>query len=104
VRVTEPPPDHKYRPSIDTLFRSAAEVGAESGVAVAGAVLTGMGSDGREGVAALKRAGAITLAESQRTAVIFGMPKEAIATGHIDRVLDLPALIDALIRFGREGR
>lgn len=94
----------KYRPSVDALFQSAALSAPEVGVGVAAAVLTGMGADGREGIVALRKAGALTLAESQETAVIWGMPKEAIDTGRVERVLPIDDLADALVRFGREGR
>ena len=68
------------------------------------AVLTGMGNDGAAGIAQLKDAGAVTVAESPQSAVIFGMPKEAIATGKVDRVLDLAQVAEALVKFGRDGR
>jgi two-component system chemotaxis response regulator CheB len=102
VHLVPPQSNRKYHPSVDALFASVAAV-APAGVGVVGAVLTGMGNDGEEGVSELKKAGALTLAESQRTSVIFGMPREAIRTGHIDRVLDLPELIDALVQFGWDG-
>jgi two-component system chemotaxis response regulator CheB len=104
VRVVNGGPERKYRPSVDALFESAASATKGSAVGVAGAVLTGMGADGKEGVVALHAAGALTLAESPETAVIWGMPKEAIDTGKVARVLPLDALIEALVRFGREGR
>jgi len=102
ARVMTGAPNGRYRPSVDALFQSAAI--AAGPVGVASAVLTGMGVDGREGTVALSKAGALTLAESQETAVIWGMPKEAIDTGKVSRVLPLEALADALVRFGRDGR
>ena len=104
VRVLTGHSTRKYRPSVDALFESAAALGPELGVGVAGAVLTGMGADGREGIVSLHKAGALTLAESPETAVIWGMPKEAIDTGRVSRVLPLDAIIESLVRFGREGR
>lgn len=101
VSTIEP---RKYRPSVDALFESAALAAPEVGVGLVAAVLTGMGADGREGIVSLRKAGALTLAESQETAVIWGMPKEAIDTGRVERVLPLDDLADALVRFGREGR
>jgi two-component system chemotaxis response regulator CheB len=86
----------RHRPSVDALFASAAEAAGDRVCAV---VLTGMGSDGRAGVAAVKAAGGTTLAESERTAVVYGMPKEAAATGHVDEVLPLDELADRLVRF-----
>jgi two-component system, chemotaxis family, protein-glutamate methylesterase/glutaminase len=74
------------QPSGDILFESIAEV---AGTGTIGAVLTGMGADGAKGLAILKRSGGITIAESERTAVVFGMPNEAIRTGMVDYVLPL---------------
>ena len=76
----------KYSPSADRLFQSAAK---RYGAAALALVLTGMGDDGREGVQAIKAAGGSVIAESESTAVIFGMPQQAIRTGAVDRVLPL---------------
>jgi two-component system chemotaxis response regulator CheB len=88
----------KYIPSIDALFESIAL--AEGGRA-AGVILTGMGNDGRSGMLSLKKAGATTIAESEETAVIWGMPKEAIEAGAARHVLALDRIADALSRFAR---
>jgi two-component system chemotaxis response regulator CheB len=104
VRVVPSPPEHRYRPSVDALFDSVAEVLRVEKLPTMGVVLTGMGNDGAQGIAGLKDAGAVTVAESPQSAVIFGMPKEAIATGKVDRVLDIAGISDALIRFGKDGR
>jgi two-component system chemotaxis response regulator CheB len=97
LRVTEPKPgERRYCPSIDLLFESAAGV---LGDRVCGVVLTGMGSDGREGLGRIKRAGGLTLAESEETAVVYGMPREAIAAGRVDEVLPLDAIAARLVRF-----
>lgn len=88
----------KYVPSIDMLFSSAAEVAGSDVLAI---LLTGMGTDGCEGVRAVKAAGGKTVAESEETAVIFGMPKEAIASGGVDSVLRLEEIADEVIRFGQ---
>jgi two-component system, chemotaxis family, protein-glutamate methylesterase/glutaminase len=89
--------DDLYSPGVDRLFRSAAQA---AGRAVLAVVLTGMGSDGRDGVVAVRRAGGRTLAESEESAVVFGMPREAALTGSIDEVhalSDLPASIVRLL-------
>lgn len=65
-------PVHYQRPAVDVLFQSAAKL---SGVPMAAAILTGMGSDGAAGLLALRKAGAMTFAEDERSCVVFGMPE-----------------------------
>ena len=86
TRIAEPEAREKYAPSVDRLFLSAAKHYGRSLVAL---VLTGMGDDGRKGVKAVKDAGGYVVAESEETAVIFGMPQQAIRTGSVDSVLPL---------------
>lgn len=86
----------RYVPSIDRMLTSAAEVFGGECMAV---ILTGMGDDGREGIVAVKEAGGVTVAESADTAVIFGMPEEAIGTGCVDEVLPLPRIAEAILRY-----
>jgi len=76
----------KYAPSVDRMFVSAAKHFGQNVLAV---VLTGMGDDGREGVTAVRQGGGNVIAESEETAVIFGMPQQAIRTGAVDAVLPL---------------
>ncbi len=90
----------RYTPSIDRLFASVAR---HCGAAACGVVLTGMGSDGREGIQSIKRAGGFTLAESADTAVVYGMPQAAVETGAVDEVLALGALAGRLVRFAQES-
>jgi two-component system chemotaxis response regulator CheB len=86
-------PADKYAPSVDRLFASAAKhVGAE----LLAIVLTGMGDDGRAGVVAVKESGGQVIAESEQTAVIFGMPQQAIRTGRVDQVLPLGEIAGAI--------
>ncbi|MDH4226134.1 MAG: chemotaxis response regulator protein-glutamate methylesterase [Deltaproteobacteria bacterium] len=84
----------KFVPSVDKMFLSGAELFGHLAVAV---VLTGMGNDGKEGVKALKAKGAHIIAQSEETSVIFGMPKEAIATGSVDEVLPLNSIAPAIV-------
>jgi two-component system chemotaxis response regulator CheB len=79
-------PSDKYTPSADQMMVSAAEA---CGPATLGVVLTGMGNDGVEGVVAIKGKQGQCLAESEESAVVFGMPQEAIRTGLVDKVLTL---------------
>lgn len=85
-----------YAPSVNRLFQSASEACGERVIAV---VMTGMGDDGAEALAFLHQRGGKTLAESEESAIIFGMPAEAIRTGAVDEVLplaDIPAAIRRL--------
>jgi two-component system, chemotaxis family, protein-glutamate methylesterase/glutaminase len=83
-RLLDGPERHSCRPSVDSLFESAAE---EFGPAAAACLLTGMGRDGAEGLLSVRRAGGATIAEDESTAVVFGMPREAILLGAAQRVL-----------------
>jgi len=89
ARVTPRGHQDRYAPSVDRLFRSAAKICGPDLLAL---VLTGMGDDGREGVQVVKRAGGRVIAEAEETAVVFGMPKQAIRTGAVDAVLPLDAI------------
>ena len=87
------PPVRFHRPSVDVLFHSLVTLPHVDLVAV---LLTGMGRDGAEGLLALRRAGAQTIAQDQRSSAVFGMPKEAIECGavqHISSVDQLPSRI-----------
>jgi two-component system chemotaxis response regulator CheB len=81
--IEKGPRIHYQRPSVDVLFQSAA---ALRGVRMVALLLTGMGCDGAEGMVALRQAGAITIAEHERSCVVFGMPAAAIAKGGATRV------------------
>jgi two-component system chemotaxis response regulator CheB len=89
----------RYCPSIDRLFTSAALAAPRRLCAV---VLTGMGSDGAAGVQAVHAAGGLTLAEAEESAVVYGMPNAAVASGAVDEVLDLPGIAARLARFARD--
>jgi two-component system chemotaxis response regulator CheB len=93
VHIAERGLSDEYVPGIDRLFMSSAK---HYGPALLAIVLTGMGSDGREGVRAVKRAGGSVIAESEDTAVIYGMPLQAIRTGSVDVVLPLEDISDAI--------
>lgn len=80
---------NRHRPSVDVLFRSAANV---AGANALGVILTGMGKDGVQGMLEMKRAGSYTIAQDEATCVVFGMPKEAIAAGGVSEVLPLQSI------------
>ena len=86
VSLDQGPPVNRHRPSVDVLFHSAA---AAVGADAVGVIMTGMGADGAEGLLAMKRAGARTIAQDEASCVVFGMPREAIALGAVDHVLPL---------------
>lgn len=83
------------RPSVDVLFTSVAEVAKTDAI---GAILTGMGSDGAEGLLRMKAEGALTLAEDESTCVVFGMPREAIRNGSVKEVVALPDMASTILR------
>ncbi|MGB8601654.1 MAG: chemotaxis response regulator protein-glutamate methylesterase [Rhizomicrobium sp.] len=86
LQVRDGPPVSRHRPSVDVLFRSAAQVAGPNAI---GIIMTGMGDDGARGLLEMKQAGAYTVAQDQATSVVFGMPKEAIRWGAVDRVVPL---------------
>ena len=82
-----------HRPSVDVLFQSLAQDFGDQGTAV---LMTGMGDDGAQGMGMVKAAGGTTIAQSERSCVVFGMPKAAIEKGFADRVVDLEAMANTL--------
>lgn len=93
--TVDPPEGQRYVPSVDAMFASAAEVFGDQ---VLGVVLTGMGNDGARGVRSIKERGGEVLAEAEETSVVFGMPKEAIATGQVDKVVPLQLMCREVLR------
>ena len=91
---------HSCRPSVDVLFESLAKEMARHTVA---GLLTGMGKDGAEGLLALRRGGALTIAQDEATSVVFGMPGEAVKLGAAVHVLPLAAFAQFLIRNAGAG-
>jgi two-component system chemotaxis response regulator CheB len=87
-------------PSVDRLFASVARAVGHRACAV---VLTGMGHDGRAGVVAVKASGGLTLAESQESAVVYGMPQAAAESGALDELLPLERIAERIERFARAG-
>jgi two-component system chemotaxis response regulator CheB len=93
--VLDPEPEQRYTPAVDVLFSSAGEI---FGPRLLGVVLTGMGNDGARGVVSIKTHGGQTLAEAESSSVVFGMPKEAAATGKVDKVVPLPLMCREILR------
>lgn len=94
VRMNSEAPVNHHRPSVDVLFHSAAEVLGRRAV---GVIMTGMGDDGAEGLLAMRRAGARTIAQDEATSVVFGMPRVAIEKGGAEQVLPLERLAPAAL-------
>lgn len=86
AELSQGPPVNRHRPSVDVLFRSAANCAGANAV---GVILTGMGKDGAQGMLEMKQAGAHNFAQDEASCVVFGMPKEAIACGAVDEVVPL---------------
>ena len=86
VNVKTGPMVHHQRPAVDVLFKSVAQY---AGANALGIILTGMGADGADGMVHMKQAGAGTIAQDEQSCVVFGMPKEAIKAGCVDKVVSL---------------
>jgi two-component system chemotaxis response regulator CheB len=99
ARVTPPGPGDRHAPAVDRLFESAAK---HWGAHLLALVLTGMGDDGARGAGFVKRSGGNVIAESAESAVIFGMPQQAIRAGAVDAVVPLHAMAE-MIRSGFAG-
>jgi two-component system chemotaxis response regulator CheB len=95
VRIGVPASGDRYVPSANRLFKSAA---VALGSRAIGVILTGMGDDGMEGARAIRAAGGIIIAESQETAVVYGMPGAAVRAGLASEVLPLPEIADYLAK------
>lgn len=95
VQVKDGPQVCYQRPSADVMFSSVAEA---AGKHVVGVILTGMGSDGAQGMLKMKRAGAKNIAQDEASCVVFGMPKEAIKLGGVDRVVPLSNIANAILQ------
>ncbi|HXX17297.1 MAG TPA: chemotaxis response regulator protein-glutamate methylesterase [Candidatus Eremiobacteraceae bacterium] len=94
VVLSDGPAINGHRPSVDVLFHSVAQ---EFALTAVGVLMTGMGDDGAEGLGAIKAAGGITIAQSEDTCVVSGMPRAAIVKGYANKVLPLDAMAAYLI-------
>lgn len=95
VEVKTGPMVHHQRPAVDVLFKSTAQYAGANAI---GVILTGMGADGAAGLLEMKKAGAGTVAQDENSCVVFGMPKEAIKMGAVDKVLPLDQIAAQIIR------
>jgi two-component system chemotaxis response regulator CheB len=95
VEIKDGPLVSRHRPSVDVLFRSAARYAGKNAV---GVIMTGMGDDGARGLLEMKEAGALTIAQDEQSCVVYGMPKEAVKLGAVDRVLPLASIAGAVVQ------
>jgi two-component system chemotaxis response regulator CheB len=96
LRLADTPLVNGHKPSVDVMFNSLAKCAAQNTVAV---ILTGMGKDGAAGMFSLHEQGAYTLAQDEASCVVFGMPKEAINLGGVDKVIPLSTMAGAVIKY-----
>lgn len=100
VELSEGPLVSRHRPSVDVLFHSVATA---AGANALGIILTGMGNDGANGLLDMKRSGSTTIAQDEKSCVVFGMPKEAIAAGAVDTVASLSCISSMIMSWARYG-
>jgi two-component system, chemotaxis family, protein-glutamate methylesterase/glutaminase len=98
VEVKDGPEVQHQKPSVDVLFNSVAR---SAGANAIGALLTGMGADGAQGLLSLRRAGSHTIAQDEQSSIVFGMPMEAIKCGAAESVLPLNKIAAAILRLAQ---
>lgn len=96
VEIIDGPLVNRHKPSVDVLFRSTAKCAGKNAV---GFILTGMGDDGARGLKDMYDAGSPTVAQDEKSCVVFGMPKEAIALGAANKVLALNQIPQEIMRY-----
>jgi len=94
VEVKDGPLVCRHRPSVDVLFRSASRYAGKNAI---GVIMTGMGDDGSRGMLEMKQQGAFTIAQDEESCVVFGMPKEAIRLGAVDKTLPLDKIAQEVL-------
>ncbi|HMG90709.1 MAG TPA: chemotaxis response regulator protein-glutamate methylesterase [Chryseolinea sp.] len=96
IKVQDGPLVNRHKPSVEVLFNSVA---AHAGQNAVGIIMTGMGRDGADGLLTMKEAGARTIAQDEKSCVVFGMPKEAIKIGAADQVMSLEEMPRKVLGF-----
>ena len=96
VEVVDGPVVNRHRPSVDVLFRSVARFAGRNAL---GVIMTGMGDDGARGLKEMHDAGATTVAQDEATCVVYGMPKEAVKLGGVDRSASLQAIPAEIMKY-----
>jgi two-component system, chemotaxis family, protein-glutamate methylesterase/glutaminase len=100
VELSDGPLVSRHRPSVDVLFHSVASA---AGANALGIILTGMGNDGASGMRDMKRAGSSTIAQDEKSCVVFGMPKEAISAGAVDVIAPLACIPNLITAWAISG-
>jgi two-component system chemotaxis response regulator CheB len=95
-RLSDGPPVNRHKPSVDVMFRSVAQ---NVGPNAIGAILTGMGDDGAKGMLEMQQAGAPTIAQDEKSSVVWGMPGEAVKLGGVDTILPLAQIAEKLLTY-----
>lgn len=94
VAVKDGPLVNRHKPSVDVLFRSVAQIAGKNAI---GIIMTGMGDDGAKGLLEMKEVGAHTIAQDEKSCVVFGMPKEAIKLNAVDKILPLSEISNYIL-------
>ena len=96
VEVVDGPLVNRHKPSVDVLFRSVAQIAGRNAL---GIIMTGMGDDGARGLVEMHTAGARTVAQDEASCVVYGMPKEAVRLGAVDKSVPLEAIAREILAF-----
>lgn len=96
VELVDGPPVNRHRPSVDVLFRSVAQAAGKNAL---GVIMTGMGDDGARGLLEMKQQGALTLAQDEKSCVVYGMPKEAVRLNAHERSVGLAQIPGEIMQF-----
>lgn len=99
VEISDGPPVNRHRPSVDVLFRSVAKCAGRNAL---GIIMTGMGDDGALGMRDMHDAGAETIAQDEKSCVVYGMPKEAVKLGAVDKIAPLSTIAGLIESYGRK--
>jgi two-component system, chemotaxis family, protein-glutamate methylesterase/glutaminase len=94
VKLSDVEPMHGHRPAVDVMFESVANACGKNVVAV---LLTGMGKDGAKGMVDIRNAGGYTFAQDEKSCVVYGMPKEAVNMGGVDKIINLDEMGTAIL-------
>jgi two-component system chemotaxis response regulator CheB len=96
IEIKDGPLVNRHRPSVDVLFRSTARYAGSNAI---GVIMTGMGDDGAHGLLEMKEAGAKTIAQDEKSCVVYGMPHEAVKLNAVDKVLPLDQISGMVLRW-----